>query len=312
MAITVTNRIHIYAITKLVSGSFSLDPLCAAAGHILALYVRVRGEFVLSGDMLKSMSVWRLTGANDVAKAIALQKAVGGGDDDGGDAAASALQAAKKNASFHLIAVDYAPNWLSAIEMLSDDVYLGAEDDDNLLTLRRNDDAPTDEERARLDTVGVYHVGEYINVFRKGSLVMRPSAQDEDVPQVETVLFGSTTGALGVIASLEKSDFDFFHKIQVAMQQVVHGVGGFVHENWRAMRTQRRSSPAARYLDGDLIELVRNEWKKRKRNTDEEIELPIFYLQDFLLFFFLSQLWKWFVPFRLLPSCLIVFELSTK
>ena len=163
-----------------MNGEYALDTLCVATGHILALFVRVRGEFVLVGDMLKSMSVWRLTGADEAASAMALSgsDALAANDNNaaaaaaaaGGSASATATAAAAaaKKAAFRLIAVDYTPNWLSAIELLSDDVYLGAEDNDHLLTLRRNDDAPTDEERARLDTVGVYHLGEFVNVFRKG------------------------------------------------------------------------------------------------------------------------------------------------
>lgn len=43
--------------------------------------------------------------------------------------------------------------------MQDDDTYLGAENAFNLFTVRRNADTATEEERARLDVVGEYHLG---------------------------------------------------------------------------------------------------------------------------------------------------------
>lgn len=36
------------------------------------------------------------------------------------------------------IARDYHANWMTAVEMLNDDVYIGGESDCNIFTLRRN------------------------------------------------------------------------------------------------------------------------------------------------------------------------------
>jgi DNA damage-binding protein 1 len=43
---------------------------------------------------------------------------------------------------------------MSAVEILDDDIYLGAENNFNLFTVRKNSEGATDEERGRLEVVG--------------------------------------------------------------------------------------------------------------------------------------------------------------
>lgn len=39
-----------------------------------------------------------------------------------------------------------------------------------------------------------------------------------------------------------------------ARAQVIRGVGGFDHDAWRRFKDERRSEPAANFIDGDLVE----------------------------------------------------------
>jgi len=70
------------------------------------------------------------------------------------------------------IARDFNANWTTAIEMLTDSLYLGAENWCNIFVLRRNTKATSEEARCRLDTVGEFRLGEMCNKFVNGSLVM--------------------------------------------------------------------------------------------------------------------------------------------
>ena len=45
---------------------------------------------------------------------------------------------------------DYNSNWMTAVAALDDDCYLGAENNYNLFTVKKNSDAAADEERNRL------------------------------------------------------------------------------------------------------------------------------------------------------------------
>ena len=70
------------------------------------------------------------------------------------------------------VARDFNANWTTAVAMLTDNVYLGGENWNNLFVLRRNTKAQSEEVRCRLDTVGEFHLGEMCNKFMSGSLVM--------------------------------------------------------------------------------------------------------------------------------------------
>jgi len=80
------------------------------------------------------------------------------------------------------IARDFNSNWTTAIEMLTNDVYLGAENWNNLYCLKRNNNPNSSEEvRCRLETIGEYHLGEMCNKFMRGSLVMPVSSNSNSV-----------------------------------------------------------------------------------------------------------------------------------
>lgn len=147
---------------------------------------------------------------------------------------------------------DYNANWMSAVEILDDDIYLGAENNFNLFTVRKNSDGATDEERGRLEVVGEYHLGEFVNRFRHGSLVMR--LPDSDIGQIPTVIFGTVNGVIGVIASLSHEQYVFLEKLQSNLVKVIKGVGGLSHEQWRSFNNEKKTADARNFLDGDLIE----------------------------------------------------------
>jgi len=50
-------------------------------------------------------------------------------------------------------AMDYGSAWMSAVEILDDDTYLGAENQFNLFTMRKNSDAASDEDRSKLQVI---------------------------------------------------------------------------------------------------------------------------------------------------------------
>lgn len=65
----------------------------------------------------------------------------------------------------------------------------------------------------RLQETGSFHLGDFVNTFRHGSLVMR--LPDSEAAQIPTLIFGTVSGTIGVIASLNKQQFLFFEKLQV-------------------------------------------------------------------------------------------------
>ncbi|KAJ8762650.1 hypothetical protein K2173_010671 [Erythroxylum novogranatense] len=215
----INQKIQLYKWMLRDDGSRELQSECGHHGHILALYVQTRGDFIVVGDLMKSISL---------------------------------LIYKHEEGAIEERARDYNANWMSAIEILDDDIYLGAENNYNLFTIRKNSEGATDEERGRLEVVGEYHLGEFVNRFRHGSLVMR--LPDSDVGQIPTVIFGTINGVIGVIASLPHEQYIFLEKLQSNLRKVIKGVGGLSHEQWRSFNNEKKTAEAKNFLDGDLIE----------------------------------------------------------
>lgn len=143
---------------------------CSHFNHIIALYAKTKGDFVLVGDLMRSMTL---------------------------------LQYKTMEGNFEEIARDYNPNWMTAIEILDDDVFLGAENSFNVIVCQKDSAATTDEERSQMQEVGQFHVGDMINVFRHGSLVMQ-NLGETSTPTSGCVLFGTVGGGIGKVAFLNK------------------------------------------------------------------------------------------------------------
>ena len=78
---------------------------CSHFNNIIALYLKTRGDFILVGDLLRSITM---------------------------------LQYKTMEGSFEEIARDYSPNWMTAVEILDDDTFLGAENSYNIFICQRD------------------------------------------------------------------------------------------------------------------------------------------------------------------------------
>jgi len=216
----VNNKLQLYSWSSLTeASSASLVLRHEHCGHILVLYVQSRGDFILVGDLMKSLAL---------------------------------LQYSATTGELNELARDYNANWMTAVAFLDDEAFLGAENGFNLFVARKNSDAATDEERHRLDVVGEFHIGEFVNRFRKGSLTMHV-AEGGTAP-LPTILFGTVNGVLGVLASLSQSQYSFLSKVVGNLVKVIKGVGGLVHREYRSFSNERKTVEASGFIDGDLLE----------------------------------------------------------
>lgn len=236
----INQKIQLYKWVLRDDGSRELQSECGHHGHILALYVQSRGDFIVVGDLMKSISL---------------------------------LIYKHEEGAIEERARDYNANWMTAVEILDDDIYLGAENNFNLFTVRKNSDAATDEERGKLEVVGEYHLGEFVNLFRHGSLVMR--LPDSESSQIPTVIFGTVNGVIGVIASLPQEQYLFLEKLQANLVKVIKGVGGLSHEQWRSFSNERKTVDAKCFLDGDLIESFLDLSRNRMEEIATAMSVPV-------------------------------------
>lgn len=155
--------------------------------------------------------------------------------------------------NFEEIARDFNPNWMSAVEILDDDNFLGAENAFNLFVCQKDSAATTDEERQHLQEVGLSHLGEFVNVFCHGSLVMQ-NLGETSTPTQGSVLFGTVNGMIGLVTSLSESWYNLLLDMQNRLNKVIKSVGKIEHSFWRSFHTERKTEPATGFIDGDLIE----------------------------------------------------------
>jgi len=217
----INSKVQLFKWTEAEDGVMELVSECEKQGHIVVLFMATRGDFIVVGDLMKSIS-------------LLTYKSVDG--------------------TIEEIARDFNPNWMSSVAILEDEIFLGSENSFNLFSVQYVSGAPTEEKRTRLRVIGEYHLGEFVNRFRKGSLVMKlPDGESLELP---TTLFATVNGQIGVVASLDKERFEFCTKLLSAINQNVKSIGGFSHDEWRSFCNERRTAPCKGFIDGDLVESV--------------------------------------------------------
>ncbi|KAG8190009.1 hypothetical protein JTE90_000108 [Oedothorax gibbosus] len=212
---------------------------CSYFNNIIALFLKTKGDFILVGDIMRSM-------------ALLLYKPLEG--------------------SFEEIARDHHPNWMTAVEVLDDDTVLGAENSYNLFVCQKDSSATTDEDRSHLQEVAYFHLGEMINVFRHGSLVMQHPGEST-TPTQGSILFGTVNGAIGLVAQLPEEFYMFLSEVEAKLAKVIKSVGKITHAFYRAFSTERKQEMAYGFIDGDLIE----SFLDLRRDQMEEVVQGILY-----------------------------------
>ena len=244
---TINSRLKLYQF-KEQDGAGQLTSVSSHHGHILSLFVKSKGEHAIVGDLMRSISAYSYGAKEGIEE----------------------------------IARDYNANWTTSCDILSSNVYLGAENWNNIYTLRRNTEATSEEARCRLNTQGRYYLGEMVNKFTPGSLVSSSGMDVDDqtvVPGSQT-LYATVDGSLGSILGLDKQNYLFFKCLERSVAKVVPAIGGLSHEEFRSFAAEKRVQPCTNFVDGDLVESILDLSKDEMNavvehmNSDGTWELP--------------------------------------
>lgn len=193
---------------------------CSHFNNIIALYLKTKGDFILVGDLMRSLTL---------------------------------LQYKTMEGSFEEIARDYNPNWMTAVQILDDDLFLGAENYLNLFICQKDSAAASDEDRTHMQEVGMVHLGDMVNVFRHGSLVMH-NVGETSTPTQGCVLYGTSNGAIGLVTQITPELYSFLLDLQDRLAQTIRSVGRIEHSFWRSFNTDIKTETSEGFIDGDLIE----------------------------------------------------------
>jgi DNA damage-binding protein 1 len=198
---------------------------CGITAELISLHVRTRGDFIIVGDLMKSLSVY-LYRPNDFV--------------------------------IEEIAKDPNSAWTTAVEVLDDDVYISAENNHNLYVLQRQAGAESEQDRSRLLTVGECHISTLVNRFHHGSLVMM-TPELQHLGLQPHLIYGTIDGSLGVIAMIQSEElYTTLQHIQENISLHIKSLDGVSHAMFRSFSNDRRTNPMRGFIDGDLIESFLN------------------------------------------------------
>lgn len=186
----------------------------------LKLFVSNLGDFILAGDLMRSITL---------------------------------LQHKQLEGSFEEIARDYEPKWMTAVEIIDDDTFLGAENHFNLFVCQKDSAAATDEERQMMPEVAQFHLGDMVNVFRHGSLVMQ-NVGERTTPTQGCILYGTVSGAIGLVTQIPPDFYEFLRTLEDRLSHTIKSVGKIEHAQYRSYSTDTKQEPCEGFIDGDLVE----------------------------------------------------------
>lgn len=113
--------------------------------------------------------------------------------------------------------------------------------------------ANPDDDRQQMQEVGQFHLGDMVNVFRHGSLVMQ-NLGESSTPTQGCVLFGTVSGAIGLVTQIPFTFYEFLKNLQDRLTSVIKSVGKIEHNFWRSFNTELKIEECEGFIDGDLIE----------------------------------------------------------
>ena len=213
---------------------------CCNAGHIMSLYIKVHGSFILVGDLMRSMTLLQykpptptMTSSSMTSSSMNID-----GSHTVVNVDADSMTPSVPKGTLVEVARDFGANMMRAIEIIgdSDDYFLGSDDMGNLFSVKRNLTAETEEEKGKLDPFGYFYVGDWINVVKQGSLNTQPretasatTASTNNINNTDnnmtkgmhSYLFGTANGAIGTIFTLDEDDFKFLQILEKAIKSVV-------------------------------------------------------------------------------------------
>lgn len=187
----INSKVHLYSWD---AHQGALTHMYTHHGQVIALFLAVRGDFILVGDLMKSVTLLSYQAGS--------QKLVE-------------------------IARDHENHYMTALEAVDDDHFIGAENSYNLFSLRKPTDASNEQEARRLLSFGSFHLGDAVNRFRKGSLNMK--LPEENTLATPEMLYCTVNGSIGVIATLDETTYRLLEALQKALGEISRGVGGLSH-----------------------------------------------------------------------------------
>lgn len=135
--------------------------------------------------------------------------------------------------------------------------------------------ATTDEERQQMPEVAQYHLGDMVNVFRHGSLVMQ-NVGERTTPTQGCILYGTVSGAIGLVTQIPPDFYEFLRSLEERLTHTIKSVGKIEHSFYRSYNIESKQEPCEGFIDGDLVESFLDLCREKMSETICGLEVRIF------------------------------------
>ncbi|KAK2605824.1 hypothetical protein QQS21_003778 [Conoideocrella luteorostrata] len=144
----------------------------------------------------------------------------------------------------------YQQVWATSVCHLEEERWLATDAQGNILVLNRNGEAPTEQDRSRLEVTSEMNIGEQINRIRKLHI-----AHNENAIVSPKAFLASIEGTLYLFGEIAPSYLDLLLTLQTRLQDYIYAPGNISFDLWRAFRNQSRDADSPfRFIDGEMIE----------------------------------------------------------
>ncbi|KAF7492574.1 DNA damage-binding protein 1 [Sarcoptes scabiei] len=189
---------------------------------VLTIFIKTQGDFVLIGDVVRSFSLYTYNASSG---------------------------------SFTLIANDHKTSWLSSMEIINDETFIGSDNSFNIFVSQKQNNIVADPEHLdEIKQYGFFHLGDLINVMKHGDLVMNYPTEMKNPVINKPLLFGTYSGSIGLIAQIHKNLYESLLRLQKNLISKTVAVGCIDYEYWRTYTVEQRQEKLDYFIDGDLIE----------------------------------------------------------
>lgn len=125
--------------------------------------------------------------------------------------------------------------------------------------------------------VARFHLGDVVNVFRHGSLVMQ-NIGERSTPNQGCVLYGTVYGAIGIVTQIPQDFYEFLHSLEERLANTIKSVGKIEHSYYRSFHTQEKTEPCEGFIDGDLIESFLDLSREKMKETVAGLEVSLIFI----------------------------------
>ncbi|ORY21141.1 hypothetical protein LY90DRAFT_516301 [Neocallimastix californiae] len=217
---SIRNMIYIYKWDINEEGDINFTYLCRPiSGKILPINICTKGNQIIVGDLMKSITLYEYDDKSNEIKEIAS---------------------------------DISTRFTSSVCFIDDDTYIGSDSNLNVFLLKKNKNPQGKMDEKQLSLMGEYHIGSSINQIKKAKLVT--DRTESNVIASNELIFITADGSIGIIAQLKEDMFSILKSFEQNILNIINNVGEFPYYKWRSSCLSTDEANSLSFIDGDIIE----------------------------------------------------------